>query len=446
MNRRQAMTLLPAALLARPLPAQTGRKVMVIGAGIAGLAAARDLADAGADVTVIEARDRIGGRLWTSRLWPDLPVDLGASWIHGAHGNPVSELADAAGAGRVETSYDRSLSLGPDGQEADLGDTTSADLVAEARARAEGLDRDQSLARAITTSPGWGQADAATRRKLRHHVNATYEQEYAGDWTQASAWYVDAGKEYGGSDVLFPGGYDQITDHLARGLTIRLGLTVTALGPTATGVSLTLADGSTLTADRAIVTLPLGVLQSGAVRFSEPLAPARLQAIDRLGMGLLNKCWLRFERVAWDDSVDWIEWLGPDSAMWAQWVSLARATGAPVLCAFHAASRAQMVEALDDAGTLALAHEALRAMFGSAFPAPLAAQVTRWSRDPFALGSYSFHATGSTPADRDALGGTDWDNRLAFAGEAASADHPGTVHGALQSGRKAAQAILGRAP
>lgn len=81
-------------------------------------------------------------------------------------------------------------------------------------------------------------------------------------------------------------------------------------------------------------------------------------------------------------------------------------------------------------------------MFGTAFPAPIAAQVTRWSRDPFALGSYSFHAVGSSPATRRALAGADWDGRLVFAGEATSPDYPGTAHGAVLSGQAAARTVL----
>jgi monoamine oxidase len=139
--------------------------------------------------------------------------------------------------------------------------------------------------------------------------------------------------------------------------------------------------------------------------------------------------------------VDWIEWLSPRPGEWGQWVSLARATGAPVLLGFNAAAAAEAVERLDDRATLAAATDALRAMFGSRFPAPLAAQITRWRADPFARGSYSFTPVGATPEDRTALAGADWDGALWFAGEAASRDHFGTVHGALISGRAAAAGL-----
>jgi monoamine oxidase len=84
-------------------------------------------------------------------------------------------------------------------------------------------------------------------------------------------------------------------------------------------------------------------------------------------------------------------------------------------------------------------------MFGSAVPGPLGSQVSRWRQDPFSRGGYSFQAVGSSRKDRKALFGADWEGRLLFAGEAASRDHPATVHGALLTGREAAAALLAAA-
>ena len=80
-------------------------------------------------------------------------------------------------------------------------------------------------------------------------------------------------------------------------------------------------------------------------------------------------------------------------------------------------------------------------MFGDSFPAPVAAQVTRWGQDRHALGSYSFNATGTTPATRRALAGADWDGQLWFAGEAASEKYFGTAHGAVLSGTAVARSV-----
>ncbi|MFM7445149.1 MAG: flavin monoamine oxidase family protein [Tabrizicola sp.] len=415
----------------------------MIGAGLAGLAAARDLSAAGAKVTVLEARDRIGGRIWTSRLWPDLPTDMGASWIHGTSGNPLTDLANQIGAPRQQTSYDSALSIDGNGKQVDLaGAYAEAEaMINNARDKAEESAEDLSLKDAITATADWQDADPETRRRVRHVINGSVEAEYGGAWDEVSAWYFDAAKEFDGPDELFPGGFDQIVHHLAKGLEIRLEAKVTAIASEQERVAVALANGETLIADRAIVTVPLGVLQAGDITFRPPLAPERQIAIRTLGMGLLNKCWLRFEKVAWPTDVDWIEWLGPKDGYWSQWLSLAQATGEPVLLAFHAGDQARETEKLTDAEMLENATAALQTMFGPGFPAPIGTQITRWSEDPFAKGAYSFNAIGSTPATRQSLAGADWEGRLVFAGEAAEPDYWGTAHGALISGRTAASIL-----
>ncbi|MEM8863652.1 MAG: FAD-dependent oxidoreductase, partial [Chloroflexota bacterium] len=119
LSRRKFIQLSAAALatasLSNCMSNLSSEKILVIGAGMAGLAAGRTLHDAGHSVTVLEGRDRIGGRVWTSKLWPDAPIDMGASWIHGVRRNPINELADQISAPRLETDYDNGVLYGSDG-------------------------------------------------------------------------------------------------------------------------------------------------------------------------------------------------------------------------------------------------------------------------------------------------------------------------------------------
>lgn len=418
-------------------------RVLVLGAGMAGLGAARHLTQAGAQVTVIEARDRIGGRTWTIDVWPDQSVDLGASWLHGVTGNPLTTIADAIGAARTPTSYDRSVTYDEKGRCIDYrGMVKQAKaLVKVARKRAYKLAHDISLQQAVEAAPEWTELAPQDRRIIRLVINTRIEHEYSGDWGLMSAWSFDDGTEFPGGDVVFDRGYGPLVDHVAQGLNIRLGEPVRTIAPHGKGVAVTTTMGRH-DADKVIVTLPLGVLKSGAVSFEQPLSFSRQIAISALGMGLLNKCWLRFDRVFWPADVDWIDYLAPQTGLWGDWLNDVPSTGKPIIVGFNAAAMAERIESLDDPATVGSAMEALRVMFGTSIPDPVGHQITRWRQDPFALGSYSFNAAGSGARDRRALFGADWAGRLQFAGEAASHDHPGTVHGALMTGIAAARAAM----
>jgi monoamine oxidase len=196
-------------------------------------------------------------------------------------------------------------------------------------------------------------------------------------------------------------------------------------------------DSGNLSADAAIVTVPLGVLKQGTPAFDPPLGGGHALAIQRLGMGTLNKCCLRFARPFWPTGVDWLGRITDAADGWNEWVSLFRPLKQPVLIGFQAGSAAETIETWSDQRQIASAMASLRQMYGAAIPDPIGVQISRWHQDPMALGAYSFQAVGSTPDMRQALA-KPMGGRIFFAGEATSTDQFGTTHGAFLSGLRAA--------
>ena len=425
-------------------PAAGKRRIVVIGAGLAGLAAARELQGAGHDVVVIEARDRSGGRVWTSTRWPDAPVDLGASWIHGINGNPLTVLADRQQFKRAVTSYDNALTYHGSGRPLTAAEEQRmADLrsrVITSLKQAQDGSTDLSVARALEPLLRQFDPDSDAYHFISFLVSTEFELEYAGSAAQLSAQWYDSDEQFGGDDALFAEGFKVVTEHLAGGIHIEYGRPVTELRWDTTPVTV-VTPQSEVVADQVVVTLPLGVLQAGRVRFIPELPPAKQDAIAKLGMGVLNKCYLRFREPFWPEQADWLEYVAPRHGEWTSWVSLARVSGVPVLLGFNAADGGRDLEGRTDLQIVAGAMQTLRTIFGARVPEPVDYQITRWASDPFALGSYSYPAVGSTPEMRDALA-TPVQNRLYFAGEATHRTYFGTAHGAYLSGLRAAKQIL----
>ena len=418
--------------------------VLVVGAGVAGLTAARDLAAAGVPVQVIEGRNRIGGRLWTSDAWPDVPIDLGASWIHGTTGNPITRLAKEAGATLATTSYDSAVAFDASGRQlgraGEAAIARASDEVFDALALAQDADADQSVRSAIRRGLGWAELGTDQQRLVDFVTVGSIESEYAGSAEELSTYWFDSIKEFPGPDAILPAGYSAISDLLAAGLPIATGQVVTDISWDDAGVQVTTSMGR-FSGSRVLVTVPLGVLQSEAIRFTPGLPARTREAIQALGSGVLNKVFLRFDEVFWDADVDWIEFIPDGGEPWVEWVSFARPTGRPVLLAFAAANLGRRVDTWTDAQVVSSAMTVVRTMYGRDVPDPITWQITRWGADPLAGGSYSFNALGSHPRMREALA-TPIDGRLYFAGEATERDWFSTVHGAYLSGQRAAREIL----
>lgn len=422
----------------------TGRRIIVIGAGMSGLTAAQTLKARGNNVVVLEARDRIGGRIWTSSKWPDVPVDFGASWIHGVRGNPLTRIAEQAQARQIATSYSRARTYNTSGrvitkmEEASLRNYGTQ--VYRAIDRAQDRYPDTSIRQVVDTLISQLANVPDARRMINFFVNVEIEHDYSGSASSLSTNWYDSDGEYSGSDALLEKGFGSLTDFMAKGLSIELGQVVREIDWSQPVVRV-ITDRGEFSADRVIVTIPLGVLQAKSVNFKPGLPVIKQNAIDKLGMGVLNKCYLRFPSTFWPTDLDWIDYIPENHGEWAEWVSLRRPLNQPVLIGFNAADYGRRIETLPDTEIVGSAMATLRTIFGERIPDPVDFQITRWASDPYAKGSYSFNALGSVPLMRVELARS-VSNRLFFAGEASDQNYFGTAHGAYLSGLRAAAEVL----
>ncbi|MFF2272811.1 flavin monoamine oxidase family protein [Agromyces sp. NPDC058136] len=426
---------------------------VIVGAGVAGLTAARLLHDAGRRVVVLEARDRVGGRTWTDRT-AGFSVDRGASWIHGLTGNPLTELVEAFGmataeftvgsyqaGGRPIANYDEAQrELDAEATAAWLADADAVgDRLAAAADASEAGESYADVVERVLDELGWSGERAARARAFHRHRT---EEQCGADNAEVDAHGLDE-DAIDGDEVVFPGGYDVLATSLAQGLDVRLGRTVTSLTWSESGVRVSTATGA-FDARQVVVTVPLGVLKAGAIDFDPALPEAVAGAIDRVGMGTFDKVFLQFPERFWQDGAYAIRQLGADGVPWHSWYDVSAVSGTPMLLTFAGGEWARRIEEMADEEIVASVLEGLRRLYGDAVPEPTGHWITRWGSDPFALGSYSYVARGATYDDHDVMA-TPVGGVLHLAGEATWGDCPATVNGALLSGHRAAERILGRA-
>ncbi|MEL6345264.1 MAG: FAD-dependent oxidoreductase [Myxococcota bacterium] len=301
-------------------------RVAVVGAGMAGLTAAARLSERGVDVTVFEARDRIGGRV-CSDVSLGMPLDVGASWIHGPDENPLTALADAAGMDHIETD-DSYIVRGAGGREIGLfGIPSWFEAMVEATSIGVELSK---------LNPAW------IRDVFSVH-----------------------GFGYTGRDVKFPDGYSAIFDALAGDYRVRLSSPVRRIAQADDGVELGLSSGPERF-DAVVVTVPLGVLKAGSIGFDPPLSGTKRDAIARIGMGLLDKLYLVFDDAFWDEEgIIFTLENGLPQGQFNYWVNLHRYFGVPVLVALNGAGPAHALAERTDDEMVNMALQTLR----NAYPA-----------------------------------------------------------------------------
>lgn len=417
---------------------------VVIGAGIAGIAAARTLHDAGYPVSVIEARDRVGGRIHTDRSL-GTTIELGASRIHGGSRNPITVLARRYGVQLKKVDWSALSGYDFDGtplNEPYLGkiyDKVYSVLVREFL-RTLGGAPDKPIEQVVQKGRQDLGATPAERRMYEFGLSV-FETLYSAPLKDLSFEGGKAYDPYGGGDHFVINGFDTIPRQLAAGIDINTGQVVRRVEYGRNRIRIHTDDG-TIQTDRVIVTVPLGVLKVNSIEFSPELPADKLDAIDKLGMGYFNKIALRFPKPFWPKDDFGIVHATDVRGEYNAFVNAYHFTDEPILVCQIPSSFNGGLEAMPDEQVFAEAVDVLRNMYGSRVPEPSVAVRSRWAADPFALGAQSYNKFGVESGAQRKILAEPVDDRIFFAGEATDRKRYGTVSGAYDSGVRAANALM----
>ncbi|MGW0516393.1 flavin monoamine oxidase family protein [Crossiella sp. NPDC003009] len=410
--------------------------VLVVGAGAAGLGAARALADAGKRVLVVEARDRIGGRLWTDRAAMPVPVELGAELVHGSRVStwpllrrvrtrPLGAYIRRTAEARWISESSRRVWHMPHGRPAHDGPVPDPlpGEDAESYLTRVGLPRG-NLPLAVLAM----EADLGSLREQPAGEGVLLAEALLNGRLPDLTWRE-------GGDFRVLGGYDQVLAPLAAGLDLRTGVVVRRVEHGPDGVALHIADGTVLRGRRCVLTLPLGVLWAGSVEFTPPLPEDRRRALERLYPLPVAKILLEFPRPvlpkrghAFADFSD-----GP-CAVWDASAGI-RGYRGQVVVTWAVGEAARELWALPETQRAHRALLAVRRISGRPDIRHTRAVWHDWASDPFALGAYVLRPEPAAARLVTApLGET-----VAWGGVIES-----TVDSALDSGRAGAEWVLGR--
>ena len=431
--------------------------VAIIGAGAAGLSAARELSGAGRQVCIIEARDRVGGRVLTHRTSDlPIPIELGAEFVHGEAASTF-RIVDASAVAACELPDNHWWSGNERWQLVDFWER-----IDRVQRLIGNLRRDRSFAAFLRSR----RSISPRLRELALGFVEGYHAAHADRISALALSTADQEQDDPGGNKQFRilGGYDAIIEWLRAGLDperseILLGTSVVAIHWRKGAVEIQTRGAKSIRAKKALLTIPIGVWkapreQEGAIRLDPPL-PAKSRAIAKLEVGHVVKIVFRFRERFWDDPAFLRRTVGrtqgdglplnfvhsTDRFVPTWWTSAP--VRSPLLTGWAGGHAADAVLAEGEEAMMDRALDSLSKVFRMrrrTLDTLLAGSWTHdWQKDPFSRGAYSYAGVGGRAAHR-ALG-RPVESTLFFAGEATSSDQTGTVAGAIESGQRAAREI-----
>jgi monoamine oxidase len=425
-SRRSLLTGAAAILVAGRASAAADVDVAIVGAGAAGIAAAKALKKAGRSFVVLEARDRIGGRAFTDESL-GAPFDAGAQFSHWAERNPWKKIAERLKVPLEEDGFGQMPLVFANGVRMPEEERTRrrSGFARIWRALEAGVAADRSFAEAVKDAPP--EIAAAAGGITQFSLGEEPERVSIADYEQL----------WSGDDYLVPSGYGALVARHGADVPVRLSTIVGAIRLGERRVELETPQG-TLRAGAAIVTAPVGVLKAGSIRFAPELPPAIAGALDGLGMGAYTKIALKLdrERVGPLEATDLIEVVDGGAVSFEFWPF-----GRDLVVVLLGGDHARKLCEAGEQAAIDFAIERLVGMLGGHIRAAVTGgRLAAWWTDPYSRGSYSVARPGRVSARealRQPVGG-----RIFFAGEASAGGGAMTVGGATLDGERAARAVL----
>jgi monoamine oxidase len=420
-------------------------EIIIIGADIAGLAAANYLSKHNRTVTVLEARNRYGGRIWSENQW-GVTLAKGAHWIHGAEQNPMMELAkqfhsplmrfNNSSFYRMFTSQGKQIPTDVIQQ----FNNRFEKILDEAKTVAWKTESDCSLSSALSDYLTMDSSNEFVSTLLSRKL--AYFQNYIGaDYQDISARHWDIGQSDSDVNYIVSDGFSAIVQGLAKQCDIHLNTIVKEIKLSSSSVEI-ITNNKQYTAEKVIVTLPLGVLKKESVIFNPILPVKKQKAIERIGMGLFDIITILFPEKFWQDNTSFIYVGNEKKFSCNNYINMEPSYKKPILFGYVGANIASALEQMTQDQIINQIMQSLYTAFGKNIPLPEACEMTSWKQDCFSYGSYSYPHVGVTKEDYVALS-EPVQNQLFFAGEATNAHlYDATTHGAFLSGIREAKRIL----
>lgn len=414
-----------------------GKTVIIIGAGISGLSAAKKLKEKGFTVILLEAQEKVGGRLRTDRSL-GVAFDEGASWIHGPNGNPITNLASKSGANTFLTDDDNNAVFDINGTE--YTDSVLTNTENQFNNAVNAVENAGNINQSFQTVFNSLYPTQANNRLWKYMLSAYLEFNTAGDISKLSSKYFYDDEEFSGADVIITNGYDKVAEYLANGLDVRLNTRVSVIDYSDQKVKVT-ANGNIIEGDYVIVSVPLGVLKNNAITFAPALPADKISAITKTNMGNVNKFLLVWNTAFWDTNLQYIGYTPDTKGKFNYFLNVKKFTPTNALMTFAFGDYATTTESMSDNDIINEIMLHLKSIYGNSIPNPKNLLRTKWGQNINSFGAYSYATNGTTTADFDTLAKS-VNSRVFFAGEHTNREYRGTVHGAYLSGIREADKII----